>query len=378
MKAAVLFEARAPLRIEDLTLDEPRAGEVQVRLKAVGICHSDYHYMVGDLPCPLPAVLGHEGTGEVVAVGPGVTRVAPGDSVVLMWRPRCGRCRYCSSGRPALCQSGRLASQPGGLLDGTTRLHIRDREVRHFLGVSCFAEECVVAEQSVIPIPSTVPPAVAAIAGCAVITGVGAVLNVLQNPAGESVVVIGAGGVGLSAVMGARLAGADPIIAVDLDDKKLALATELGATHTINSVENDVAEAVTEITDGGAEWAMEAIGLPRTLEQAVECIRPGGTAVAMGLAKANESFSARTNWLVQGDRQIRGSLYGSANLPVDIPRILGLYESGRLPLERLLGKSYPLEDVNEAYDALVGGALGRAILLPNGELDEALGSGGPS
>ncbi len=365
MKAAVLFEPGTPLQIEELTLDEPKAGEVRVSLKAVGVCHSDYHYMVGDLTCRLPIVLGHEGAGEVITVGGGVTRVAPGDSVVLMWRPRCGSCRYCSSGRPAQCQSGQLAIQTGGLLDGTTRLHLGARDVHHFLAASCFAEECVVAEQSVIKVPAAVPPRIAAIVGCAVVTGVGAVFNVLQNPAGQSVVIFGAGGVGLSAVMGANLAGASPVIVVDLDPDKLALAAELGATHTINAEEQDVIPTIVEMTDGGADWAIEAIGLPRTIEQAIECLRPGGTAVPMGLARADERFGVRSNWIVQGDRTIRGSLYGSANAPVDIPRILSLYQSGRLPLERLLGKAYPLEDVNEAYAGLLSGAPGRAILLPN-------------
>jgi Zn-dependent alcohol dehydrogenase len=369
MRAAVLHRPGTPLELEDVTLDDPQAGEVRVRLSAVGVCHSDYHYMVGDIPCPLPIVLGHEGTGEVVAVGSGVTRVAPGDSVVLTWRPRCGQCRFCSSGRPALCQSGRRAVQSGGLLDGTTRLHLDGAPLRHFLGASCLAEECVVAEQSIVAIPSTVPPRIAAILGCAVITGVGAVLNVLQNPAGSSVLVLGAGGVGLSCVMGAKLVGADPIIVADVEANKLALAAELGATHCLDASQDSVVEAVNAICDGGVDWALEAIGLSQTVEQAIACVRTGGTAVAMGLAKPETTFSVRSNALVQGEKQIRGSLYGSANLPVDVPRILHLYESGRLPLDKLLGRSYPLEGVNDAYGDLVAGAVGRSIILPNGEPD---------
>jgi S-(hydroxymethyl)glutathione dehydrogenase/alcohol dehydrogenase len=350
--------------IEELELAEPRAREVRVRVDAVGVCHSDYHYMTGDLTCPLPIVLGHEGAAKVVAVGPGVTKVEPGDSVVLMWRTRCGSCRYCSTGRPAMCQEGRRAILSGGLLDGTSRLRRGGEEVKHFLGASCLAEECVVSEQSIVPISATIPPEVAAIAGCAVITGVGAVLNVLRNPAGNSVLVIGAGGVGLSAVMGARLVGADPIIVADLSAERLGLATELGATHTINAGEEDVVEGVRRIA-GGVDWALEAIGLPRTVEQAVDALRPTGTAVIMGLAKADARFSVVSNSLVQGDKTIRGSLYGSANPPVDIPRILALYRSGRLPLDKLLGDTYPLEAVNEAYHALGTGAVGRSIVLPN-------------
>lgn len=364
MKAAVLRKPGSPLQIEDLDLAEPREGELRVRLAAIGVCHSDYHYMNGDLTCPLPIVLGHEGAGEVVSVGPGVTKAKVGDSVVLMWRTRCGACRYCSTGRPAMCQEGRGAILNGGLLDGTSRLRTDGEEIAHFLGTSCFAEECVVSEQSIVPVPATVRPEVAAIAGCAVITGVGAVLNLLRNPAGTSVLIIGAGGVGLSAVMGARLVGADPIIVADISSEKLAIAAELGATHTVNAADEDVVQAVQRIA-GGVDWALEAIGLPQTVEQAVDALRPTGTAVIMGLTKADGRFSIRSNALVQGDKTIRGSLYGSANPPVDVPRLLALYQSGRLPLDRLIGRTYPLESVNEAYEALATGAVGRSILLPD-------------
>ena len=364
MKAAVLDRPGSPLVIEELELAEPREHEVRVRLDAVGVCHSDYHYMTGDLTCPLPIVLGHEGAGKVISVGAGVTKVEPGESVVLMWRTRCGSCRYCSAGRPAMCQEGRRAILNGGLLDGTSRLRRGGEEVKHFLGASCLAEECVVSEQSIVPISATIPSEVAAIAGCAVITGVGAVLNVIRNPAGSSVLVIGAGGVGLSAVMGARLVGADPIIVADLSAERLALAAELGASHTVDAGEEDVVEAARRIA-GGVDWALEAIGLPQTVEHAVDALRPTGTAVIMGLAKADARFSVASNALVQGDKTIRGSLYGSANPIVDIPRILSLYQSGKLPLDKLLGRRYPLEAVNEAYDALDAGAVGRSILLPN-------------
>lgn len=364
MKAAVLYKPGSPLEIEDLELAEPREREVRVRLAAIGVCHSDYHYMKGDLTCPLPIVLGHEGAGEVMSVGPGVTKVKAGDSVVLMWRTHCGNCHYCSAGRPAMCRDGRAAILHGGLLDGTSRLSRAGREVKHFLGASCFAEECVVSEQSVVPIPASVPPEIAAIAGCAVVTGVGAALNVLQKAAGTSVLIIGAGGVGLSAVMGCRLVGADPILVADLSAEKLERAAELGATHTINAADEDVVEAARRIA-GGVDWALEAIGLPQTVEQAIDALRPTGSAVIMGLVKAGARFSVDSNALVQSEKTIRGSLYGSANTPVDIPRILGLYESGRLPLGKLLGRGYPLEAVNEAYEALAAGAVGRLMLLPS-------------
>jgi Zn-dependent alcohol dehydrogenase len=364
MKAAVMHAPSTPLAIEELTLQEPREREVLVTVTAAGVCHSDYHYMQGHLPCPSPIVLGHEGAGIVEAVGPGVTRVAPGDQVVLMWRPRCGACKYCLAGRPALCEIGRLAREKGGLLDGSSRLRLGEDVVHHFLGVSCFAEQCVVAEESLLSVPSRIPQEIVAMAGCAVVTGIGVSLNVIGQAAGRSVLVIGAGGVGLSCVMGAQLVGADPIIVVDLAADKLALAGELGATHQLDATGIDVADAIQEICPGGVDWALEAVGQPATMEQAIASLAPGGTAVAIGLGQKGASFSAPINHLVQGDRGVRGSLYGSSNIPLDIPRILKLYESGRLPLDRLLGRTYPLSAVNEAYQDLAAGALGRGLIRP--------------
>ena len=363
-RAAVLHEPATPLVIEDVTIDEPQAQEVLVGILAAGICHSDYHYMRGDLSCPLPAVLGHEGCGVVEAVGPGVTRVAPGDRVVLMWRPACGHCRFCLTGRPALCEIGQRSRQTGGLLDGTSRLHLRGAEVKHFLGVSCLAERSVVAEQSVLRVAPDTPVEIAAMAGCAVVTGVGVALNVIGDAPGRAVLVLGAGGVGLSCVMGAKLIGADPIIVADLSPDKLALAAELGASHLIHAGEEDVVEAVTGICPGGVDWAIEAVGLTQTLEQAIGCLASAGTAVAIGLGHKDARFSARINHLVQGDRGVRGSLYGSSNTPLDIPRILRLHASGRLPLDRLLGRTYPLDAVNEAYEDLATGAVGRGLIRP--------------
>src|SRR3954464_8199623 len=217
MKAAVLHAIDAPLRVEELTLEEPRAGEVRVRVQAAGVCHSDYHYMTGDLRCPLPVVVGHEGAGVVEAVGPGVECVRPGERVAMLWRPRCGRCSYCVAGQPVLCELGRVQATTGGLPDdGTTRLRLQGREVHHLMGVSCFAERAVVSEKSLVKITDGVPTAIAAISGCGVIPGVGAVLNVVGDCTGRPLLVLGAGGVGLSAVMGARLAGAAPGVRVDV------------------------------------------------------------------------------------------------------------------------------------------------------------------
>src|SRR3989442_5406449 len=250
VKAAVLHAPRAPFEVEDLVLDSPRAGEVLVRIAAAGVCHSDWHFVSGDLTTPLPAVLGHEGAGIVEEVGPHVTSVKPGDHVVLLWRAGCGRCEYCSAGKPRLCSAGRVMRSAGVLLDGTSRLHGSAGEVRHFPGVSCCAERAVVPEMSLLPIGADVPLELAPLVGCAVMTGVGAVINTAGVRPGTSALIVGAGGVGLSAVMGARLAGADPIIVADLVPKKLELAQELGATHVLDG-RSHLVESMRALTSAG-------------------------------------------------------------------------------------------------------------------------------
>jgi Zn-dependent alcohol dehydrogenase len=370
MRAAVLREAGRPLVIEDVTLEVPHAGEVLVRVEAAGICHTDYHYMTGDMTAPLPLVLGHEGCGIVEALGPDTTgRVKVGDRVALMWRPRCGECAACVSGNPVLCVLGRVQATTGGLLDGTSRLSESrpgepDEQLHHFLGVSCFAERVVTSERSVVVVPDGVSPEIAAIAGCAVITGVGAVLNVVDDAAGRPMAIFGAGGVGLSAVMGARLVGANPIIVVDVDDDKLALAKEFGATHVVNASNGDAVDAILAIAPDGARWAIEAIGRPSTLEQAFAAVEAGGTVVAVGLGGVDTTFAVPINQLVQRQKRIVGSLYGSANPRLDLPRIFELYLAGRLPLDRLLGERNTLEEVNDAYERLLAGAIGRAVIIP--------------
>ncbi|GLX93754.1 zinc-binding dehydrogenase [Herbidospora sp. NBRC 101105] len=364
MRAALLERVGAPLVVRDLDLAPPGPEEVLVRVEAAGVCHSDQHYLAGDLRCPLPVVPGHEGTGVIEAVGPGVTRFRPGDRVCLMWRPRCGQCRNCLVGRPALCEAAGVMVGSGGLLDGTTRLSADGEKVHHLLGVSCFAEYCVVSERAVVPVPDGVPPEVAAIAGCAVITGVGAVLNAIGECAGDGIVVFGAGGVGLSAVLGAVLAGANPIVVVDVVAERLETAERLGATHVVDASAVDVAAALTAIRPGGAEWAIEAVGRPDTLETAFEALRPGGTLVAVGLGKVGQTFNVPVNLLVQRERRIVGSLYGSANPLVDLPKIFDLYLAGRLPLDLLVGRRYRLDQINEAFADLTGGAVGRGVIVP--------------
>jgi S-(hydroxymethyl)glutathione dehydrogenase/alcohol dehydrogenase len=264
-----------------------------------------------------------------------------------------------------MCRLGRVQAETGGLPDdGTTRLRLDGREVHHLMGVSCFAEQVVVSEKSVVPVPDGVPPHIAAVAGCAVITGVGAVLNVIGDCAGRALLVIGAGGVGLCAVMGARLVGAEPVIVVDVDAAKLERAHGLGATHVIDASREDVVKAVLARVPDGVHWAIEAVGRAETLAQSFACLRPGGTTVAVGLGRVGATFAVPINELVQRQKRVVGSLYGSANPLVDLPRLFRLYLAGRLPLDELVGERYPLASVNEAYAALTRGAVGRAVVVP--------------
>jgi Zn-dependent alcohol dehydrogenase len=286
--------------------------------------------------------------------------------VGLMWRPRCGQCRYCLSGRPALCQSGAIHAASGGLQDGTTRLRRPDgTTVHHLMGVSCFAEYAVVSERAVVPIPPGVPADIAAITGCAVITGVGTVLNAIGPCAGQGLVVFGAGGVGLSVVMGAVLAGAYPIVAVDMVAERLEAATRLGATHMVNAGSEDVAAALADIDADGFDYAVEAIGRPDTLRQGFDALRPGGTLVAIGLGAAGRELSLPLNALVQRERRVIGSLYGSSNPRLDVPKLLSLYQAGLLPIDQLVGEHYPLDRIGDAVADLVGGAVGRGIIVPS-------------
>jgi Zn-dependent alcohol dehydrogenase len=356
-----------PPRLEDVELSAPRTGELLVRIEAAGVCHSDYHYMTGDLVAPLPLVLGHEGAGIVEEVGERPTgRIRVGDRVALLWRPRCGRCAACIAGNPVLCELGAVQAATGGLPDGTARLSLPDGgELHHLMGVSCFSERVVVNENAAVLVPEGVPPEIAAISACAVITGVGAVFHEVHEAAGRPLLVLGAGGVGLSSVMGAALAGAHPLIVVDIDDAKLALARELGATHTINGRDEDVVARVLEITEGaGVASAIDAIGRAQTLEQAVDCLAPGGTLVAVGLGAVGAGFTVPLNQLVQRQKRIVGSLYGSSNPQLDLPRIFALYLAGELPLDKLIGDRLPLADFGEAYARLTAGAVGRGILVP--------------
>jgi NDMA-dependent alcohol dehydrogenase len=367
MKAVVLYETKQPLRVEEVELDGPRQGEVLVRVAAAGVCHSDYHFMNGDLPITLPCVIGHEGAGIVEEVGAGVSAVAPGDHVVMLFRASCGRCAFCQRGTPALCAMAGQLRNTGRMLDGTSRFHRAGADLHHFLGVSCFAERTVVPEQGVVKIKPEVPLEVAALMGCAVMTGVGAVMNTARVEPGASVLVIGAGGVGLNVVMGAVLVGANQVIVADLLESKLELARSFGATHVINAREEDVVAAVRDLTGGdGADYAFEVIGNPKTMATAYQSVRRGGTAVAVGIPPFGSEMTINAGELVYQEKTLKGSYYGTSRPHADMPRLLDLFLAGRLPIDRLVSRSYPIEKVNEAYDALLAGEVARSVLLPGG------------
>ncbi len=361
IRAAVLHEVGQPLVIEELDLAEPRAGEALVRVAAAGVCHSDLHYMKGEWACPRPIVLGHEGAGIVEAVGPGVSLVKPGDHCILIFRPNCGRCFYCTSGRPMLCVGH--VTPMGTLYDSTTRLSLNEQAVYHLARVACFAEYAVIPEAQLLPIDPAIPLDRAALVGCAVMTGVGATMNTVRVEPGSSVVVIGCGGVGLNVVQGARLLNAGQIIAVDLYDEKLQFACDLGATHTVNARHEDPVARVRELTGGGADYAFDAFGSARTVQQAFECIRNGGTAVEVGIAPQGQLAQIDAYSLAMHEKTLKGCFYGSARPRVDMLRLLDLYGQGRLKLDELVARTYRLDQINEAYAALQSGAVARGVIV---------------
>ena len=362
-RAAVLFEVGKGLELCEVDVAAPKAGEVLVRMAAGGVCHSDLHVMTGHLGAPLPAVLGHEGSGVVADVGPGVTSVKAGDHVLPLWRLSCGDCEFCTDGRPALCAAGTQVRMTGRLLDGSTRFSLGGREVKHFAGVSSFAEYSVVPERAVLRIPGDLPLDRAALVGCAVITGVGAVINCARVKAGSSVAVFGTGGVGLNVVQGAALAGAERIIAVDLLDRKLDFARQFGATHTVNAKGGDPVAQIRELTGGrGVDYAFEVIGLPATMRQAFDVLSKRGMAVVVGVSPFTAEVSVPVMSLVYEERVLTGSVYGSSRPRLDIPKLIDLYRAGRLKLDELLTRTYPFAQINEAYAALERGEVARSVV----------------
>lgn len=363
MKSAVLFAIGEPLRLIDVDLAPPGPGEVRVKVAASGICASDWHTMTGAIPSPAPAVLGHEGAGVVTAIGAGVTSVVPGDHVVLSWVPACGRCRLCERGRPNLCSVAAPALLAGTLVSGERRLSYRGEPLFHYSFLSTFAEETVVDEAACVRIRSDVPLSVAALVGCAVMTGYGAVVNRAKVEVGSTVLIYGAGGVGLSAVMAAALSGAQRVIVADPVAAKREMALQLGATHTLDPAADDVVEAVHSLTAGdGADYAFEAAGRTELVEQAFDAARRGGIIVAIGVPAPTAQVTLPGPNLVRHEKIITGSLYGSCRPHQDMPQVLDLYASGKLPLDRLITKIYPLEEINTALDDMNAGKLARGVI----------------
>jgi len=352
-----------PLQLEELELGAPRAGELLVRIEAAGVCHSDLSVVDGSRLRPLPMALGHEAAGVVEEVGAGVRDVKPGDHVVLCFVPSCGVCAECSSGRPALCAPAAAVNGAGALLHGPPLLRDgKGQVVQHHLGVSGFAQRAVVARESAVVVPKDVPLPTAALFGCAVLTGAGAVLNTASVRPGQSVAVFGLGGVGLASVMAAAVANAGPIIAVDPVESKRKLALELGATAAFAPAEAE--QAIKDLTSGGAEVTFEAAGVPAVLEAAFRAARRGGTTVAMGLPHPSRMLSLQALAFAGLGQSLLGCYMGSAAPQRDIPRYIGLWKAGRMPVDRLQSASMPLERINDAFESLASGAAVRQVLLP--------------
>ena len=370
-KAAVLYEMERPrpyadthpLALEELELAAPGPGEVLVEIAAAGLCHSDLSVINGTRPWPMPLVLGHEAAGIVREAGAGVTDLQSGDHVVFSFLPVCGRCTNCVSGRGWLCERGVLANRAGTLLTGACRFQHRDgRKLFHHLGVSGFSQFTVAARESLVKIDSDVPLEIAVLFGCAVMTGVGAIVNTAKVAPGTSVAVFGLGGVGLAAILGARVAGASPIIAVDRLAHKLDLARQCGATHTVNASEGDAIATVRDLTSGGAETAIEAVGSEQVIAQAYAATRRGGKTVAIGLPHPSKQLTIPAVSLIAEERQLMGSYMGSCVPQRDIPRFINLYHAGQLPVHLLKSREIKLDDVNAAFDALDRGEVARQVI----------------
>ncbi|TAM74636.1 alcohol dehydrogenase [bacterium] len=355
------FAGSLPVEVAELDLADPGAGEVLVRIASAGLCHSDLSAVDGTRPRPLPIVLGHEAAGVVERVGPDVTRVREGQRVVCSYVPICGYCEFCVTGRPALCINGTRANGAGTLLSGAVRFARGGERVLHHLGVSAFSEYTVCAQESLIPVPDDAPLEIAALFGCAALTGIGAVLNTAHLPTGSTVAIFGAGGVGLMGVLGANAAGALRIVVVDPVAAKRELARTLGATDVVDPAAGDPARQVRELLDGGAEYAFEMAGNASVLEQAITATRRGGTTVTVGLPSAAARASFGHSALVGEERTIKGSYMGSAVPQRDVPRYLALWRAGRLPIERLVSGEFALSAINTALDALASGTVARTI-----------------
>jgi len=371
-KAAVLrqpgmtrpYADSQPLQVEEVEIRPPGPGEAVVRIVAASLCRSDLSVVSGIRAWPMPIIPGHEASGVVEEIGASVTSVKPGDHVALVFQPRCGACPDCLSGHAHLCAPGLAANRAGGLLEGGVRLHQGEADIHHHMGLSAFAEYAVVSEHSLVLMPQSIPLEIGALFGCAVMCGAGTVLNTGQVGAGDTVAVAGVGGVGLSAILGAKIAGASRIIAVDTDPDKLDYARELGATDRVLNEDGNGAGQIQELTGGGTDYAFETAGTLGGFETAYNAVHRGGTVVTVGLVDPKTPMSLDIAGLVTSAKTVKGSYMGSCTPAVDIPRFMALYEQGGFPVEKLISHRLPLADINTAMDRLADGDARRQILTP--------------
>jgi len=364
VKAALCVEVGQPVRVEEVRLLPPRADEVQVRIAAAGICHSDYSVVTGVMPTRLPCVLGHEGAGVVEEVGPGVTHLAPGDRVVLSWVAQCGECFFCRAGQPHLCALGGRINSSFRQPDGSTRLFQGDTELQAFSALGALAERVVAPARAVVKMPADTPLTTAALLGCAVMTGFGAVTNTAAVTPGSTVAVFGVGGVGLNVVQAAALAGAGAVIAVDMSAARLERARALGATHTVDAGAGDAAAAVRALTEGrGADFTFDAAGRKESIETAYAAARRGGTCVVIGIGSKKQTVEINTYYLPVLAKRLLGCWYGGADVHRDLPRLLEMHRAGRLKLDELVGRTYTLDEVDQAFTDLASGTPGRGLVV---------------
>jgi S-(hydroxymethyl)glutathione dehydrogenase / alcohol dehydrogenase len=359
MRAAVLESIPGYLSILDVTVNKPGPGEVLVRTAAAGLCHSDLHFMEGLYPHPVPSVLGHESAGVVEAVGEGVTYVQAGDHVITCLSAYCGGCEYCLTGRLSICNNRTAIERAPGT---GSRLSLGGEHVHQFMRLSSFAEQMLVHEHALVKIDKDMPLDRAALIGCGVTTGVGAVFRTAAIEAGSTVAVIGCGGVGLNCIQGARIAGAGRIIAIDLNDAKLEMAQEFGATDVINGKDVDAVAAVKELTKGGVHYSFEAIGSKTAAEQSFQMLRPGGTATVIGMIPYGTKIEIHGADLL-AERKIQGSNMGSNRFRIDMPRYIDLYMQGRLKLDELVSARIKLDDINEGFASMKTGAIARNVII---------------
>ncbi|MBZ0125485.1 MAG: Zn-dependent alcohol dehydrogenase [Rhodocyclaceae bacterium] len=362
-KAAICREINQPVVVEEIEVEPPRRGEVMIKLAACGVCHSDYSVTTGTIPFPPPVVLGHEGAGIVVEVGEGVTGIAVGDAVVSSFVSMCGKCRYCQTGRPQLCDQAAKAAFT--LPDGTVRTKdLKGNPLNVFSGCGVMAEYATLHTDNVVKIDKDIPLDRAALVSCGVMTGVGAVVNTARVAPGSIAVVFGCGGVGLNAIQGCAIAGAAMIVAVDTADAKLEMARQFGATHVLNAkAEENVVKALRKLTGGGADYAFECVGYGEVAAQAYGCLRKGGTAVVVGVASQKDNTTVRTASLTFEEKTLTGSYFGSARPREDFPRLLALYRNKRLKLDELITRTYRIEEAPQAFADLASGKNARGVIV---------------